>query len=284
MIYLPILGAMLFGLIMITEKKVVSNKNIDVWLYVVIKFLFVVLVSLPFLYFFWNIQPEALNLVNIFVFLLIVFLSLLANYFVVYSFKGDSVNHLEPARALEPLFVIFFALILSFFFGTELYDRNAGIFIPALIAGVALIFSHIHKGHLEFNKYFLASVLASLFFALEMSISRILLEFYSPISFYVVRCFAVSVFAFVIFRPKFSKLDNKSSGLFFIIGALLLGFRVIIYYGYVQLGVIFTTLLIMLGPVFVYIFAHFVLKERMSWKNFIASLVIVGSVGYVLFN
>jgi len=282
MLYLPLLGAFIFGLAIITQKKVISKKNIDVGLYIFIHFIFVVIVSLPFLYFFWDVQPEALSLYGIVVFALIVVFSLLANLFVVNSLKGDSINHLEPARALEQLFVILFALIFSFIFGQELYERNADVFIPALISGFALVFSHIHKGHLKFNKYFLYAVLGSLFFALEMIITRLILEFYSPISFYVLRCFVVALLTFVLLRPKLSKVDNGSFKLLFLIGFLLLVFRIIVYYGYVELGVIFTTLFIMLGPVFVYAFAHLFLKEKMSWKNAIASLVIALSVGYVV--
>ena len=68
----------------------------------------------------------------------------------------------------------------------------------------------------------------------------------------------------------------------FITGAVWATYRIILYYGYTSLGIIFTTLLLMLAPILVYVFAHFFLKERMSWKNFVSAVVIVGSIIYAM--
>ncbi|MBD3247341.1 EamA family transporter [Candidatus Pacearchaeota archaeon] len=56
----------------------------------------------------------------------------------------------------------------------------------------------------------------------------------------------------------------------------------IVYYGYLTLGVVFTTLIIMLGPVFVYIFAKIILKEKLQKRNIIAAAVIVVCVIYAI--
>ena len=59
-------------------------------------------------------------------------------------------------------------------------------------------------------------------------------------------------------------------------------YRIIVYYGYLNVGVIFTTLLLMLGPIFIYAMAYFILKEKISWRNVVAAIVIVGSIAYAL--
>jgi drug/metabolite transporter (DMT)-like permease len=65
-------------------------------------------------------------------------------------------------------------------------------------------------------------------------------------------------------------------------GAIWVAYRVIIYYGYLNIGVIFTTLLIMLGPIFIYIFAKIFLKEKLNWRNVVAGIVIAASVVYAI--
>jgi len=60
-------------------------------------------------------------------------------------------------------------------------------------------------------------------------------------------------------------------------------YRVFVYYGFLKIGIISTILMIMLGPIFVYFLAWKFLKEKISWKNIIASFIIVASVVYVMF-
>lgn len=67
-----------------------------------------------------------------------------------------------------------------------------------------------------------------------------------------------------------------------ITGILWVIYRIMIYYGYMELGVIFTTLMIMLGPIFIYFFAWKFLKEKLDWRNIAAVIVIIGSVLYAI--
>ena len=67
-----------------------------------------------------------------------------------------------------------------------------------------------------------------------------------------------------------------------IIGIIWVVYRIIIYYGYLNLGVIFTTLMIMLGPILIYIFAWKFLKEKIKKRNIIAALIIIGCILYAV--
>lgn len=285
MFYFPILGALAMGFGTILEKFTLKSKKIDPLFFNVMHFFFIALVIAPFAYFFWNIEPDALKLKNIVLFFVVIGFTLLANCCVFYSFKKRDITFLEPARAIEPLFIIFLALIFSFIFGQELFERNTRVLIPALIAGIFLIFPHIKKGQIKFNKYFLIAILGSLFFAFDLIFSRFILEFYNPITFYFLRCSAAFLFGAILFKTQFKKMNSIKSKYFFSflgIGAAWSIYRIIVYYGYIKLGVIFTTLIIMLGPLFIYLFAHFFLKEKMNWQSIISSIIIVGCVIYVM--
>jgi len=281
MIEIPIIGALALAGGTILEKVVLKKRKIDIKLYQTSSFFAIILVMLPLLYFFWKVDAGALELKNVIIFTLVVLFSIIANLFTFYSMKWEKITNLEPAKILEPLFVIILAIIFSFFI-EGLYDRNMHIVIPALFASLALIFSHIRKHHLEFNKYFIAAIFGSFFFALELVTSRLILDFYSPISFYFLRCASIFIFSLVLFSPKFNYLDKKAKWEIFIVGILWVIYRIMIYYGYLNMGVIFTTLIIMLGPIFIYLLAWKFLKEKLDWRNITAAIIIIGSILYAL--
>lgn len=281
MVYIPILGALALATGTVLQKVVLRRKKIDIKLYQVLEFLAIVIVMLPFIYFFWKFDTQALELKNVLIFGSVILFSIIANIFMFYSVKWEKVSNLEPAKILEPLFVILLAIVFSFFF-KNLYERNIKVIIPAIIAGVALILSHIKKHHLNFNKYFLAAIAGSFFFALELVTTRLILDFYSPITFYFLRSFAVLLISFALFRPNLKKVDKSVRLRILLIGSIWVIYRVILYYGYLNVGVIFTTLIIMLAPIFIYAFAHIFLKEKIKLRNIISALVIIACVLYAL--
>ncbi len=279
MIEIPIFGALALATGTILQRTVLKQKKISIKTYQVLEFLAITLVMVPFIYFFWKLEPGALELKNIIVFGLVVLFSIIANLFLYYSMKWEKVSNLEPAKVLEPLFVILLAILFSFFF-KELYEKNMKIIIPAIIAGLTLIFTHIKKHHLNFNKYFIAAILASLFFAIELVLSRLILDFYSPMSFYFLRASAVFLITLAMFRPNIKNINKTTRLHIFLTGLLWVIYRIILYYGYLNIGIFFTTLILMLGPIFIYIFAYTILKEKIRLRNIIAALVIVACVLY----
>lgn len=279
---IPIFGALALATGTIIQRAVLKQKKVGIKFYQTAEFLAIVIAMLPFIYFFWKMDAQALELKNIFIFSLVILFSIVANLFTFYSMKWEKVTNLEPAKILEPLFVIILAIFFSFFINEGMFERNLKVIIPALIAGAALIFSHVQKHHLKFNKYFIAAILGSFFFALELIISRLILDFYSPITFYFLRCSSIFIISLILFRPKLKSLDKKTGLLIFIIGIVWAVYRIIVYWGYTNLGVIFTTLVIMLGPIFIYLFAWKFLKEKINWKNIVASIIIIVCIIYAI--
>ena len=279
--YLPVFGAIALAGGTILERIVLRKKKVGIEPYQTASFLAIIISLLPLIYFFWKMEPGAMETKNIVIFFLVIFFSMIANLLVFYSLKWEKVGNLEPARVLEPLFVILLAIIFSFF-AENLFERNLKIIVPALIASLALLLTHIRKHHLQFNPYFVAAIIGSFFFALELVLSRLILDFYSPVTFYFLRSSSIFLLSLLIFRPNFKKLDAKVRWQIFATGFIWTVYRVIVYYGYLNVGVIFTTLLLMLGPIFIYAMAYFILKEKISWRNLTAAIVIVGSIAYAL--
>ena len=122
MIEIPILGSLALAAGTVLQRTVLRRKKINIKLYQVLEFSAIVLVLLPLIFFFWKFDTGALQLKNILIFCSIIVFSITANLLMFYSVKWEKVSNLEPAKILEPLFVILLAIVFSFFF--EIYERN----------------------------------------------------------------------------------------------------------------------------------------------------------------
>ncbi|MEK6936327.1 MAG: DMT family transporter [Nanoarchaeota archaeon] len=277
MFWIPITGAVAEASGMVIEKKILKKPEINYKNYTVYGFLALVLLMLPLIFFFWNIKPEAYQLKNLLILAGVIIFSILANILIFYSLKRETLTELEPIRLMQPLFTILIAFIFSFFFIDYANEKNYSILILGLIASFALIGAHIKKHHFIFDKYIIAALLGSLFFAIEMVISKFILSFYSSITFYFLRCLFVFLITLAIFQPK-TKISNSTKILTLIASGIWIFYRVVLYYGYLTYGVVFTTILFILTPVFIFLFARIFLKEKISLRNIIASIIIVGCV------
>ncbi len=282
MIYFPIIAALALAGGTVLERHILKRKEVEIKRYQTLEFLAIVLIMLPMLYFFWKLDPQALQLKNILIFIAVIICSITANLFTFYSMKGDKVSNLEPAKMLEPLFTILLAVVFSLFFQGA-YESNPKVLIASLIAGLVLILTHVKKEHLRFNKYFTAAIIGSFLFALEVIISNLILEFYSPVTFYFLRCLGVFILSLILFRTKLSGVDKKLKIDLVMVGIIWVLYRVVAYYGYLKIGIVSTTLILMLGAVLTYIFAKLFLKEKINKRNIIASVIILACILYASF-
>jgi len=283
MVYIPLIGAFFEATSAILHKKVLRKDKINYKNFVVYAFLTVVLIMIPLVFFVWEIKAEALEPKNILIFFIIVIISILANLFAFYALKRKDITELEPIRLMQPLFVILIVFILSFFFSIYADERNYSILGLALIASVALVFPHIKKNHFYFNKYLIAGVIGSFLFALEMVISRTILPYYSILTYYFLRCLFIFLITAFIFRPKITSIENKTKFMIFLIGIFAVLYRFTVYYGYLNLGIVFTTTVFLLAPVLIYIFAAIFLKEKIHIKHIISSAIIIACVAGAIF-
>lgn len=269
MIEIPIIGAFLEAVGTILEKRVLRSKYLNYKNYTVYEFLAIVGVMIPFIYFFWSVSANALKLWNVFMFGIVIVVALFANLFIFYSLKRQKVTEFEPLWLMQSLFIVLLAFIL---FKDE---RNWIIFGLALFASMVLVLTHVKKHHLVFDKYVIAALIGSFLFALELTLSKTLLNLYSPFTFYFLRCLFIFLAALIIFRPDFKKVGNGNKFIMVIIGAVWVLYRVIMYYGFEKLGVVFTTLLFILSPAFLFLMAIVFMGERPTWREIVSTIVIV---------
>ena len=272
MFYLPFIGSFLEAAGMTIEKIMLKKKNLNFKNYTLYGFLSIVILMLPFIFFFWNIKPEAYSLKNILLMAFIIISALAANLLTYYALKRENLTAMEPIRLMQPMFTIILAIII---YSSE--RTNLLTIVLAIIASLTLVFSHISKHHLKYDKYIIAALFGSLFFSVELVASKPLLQYYNSTTFYFLRCLAILIITAIIFRPK-NKVDNKLKFTILLTSAMWIIYRIILYYGYNSLGIIFTTILFILTPVFTYIFAAIFLKEKITIKQIIATAVIIACV------
>ncbi len=272
MVFLPIIGAFLEASGVILEKKILKNRRMNYKNYTVYSFLAIILVMSLFIYFVWNVEREALLLKNILIFAFIIVVSIFANLFIFYSLKRENISEFEPAWLMQPLFTVLLAVL---FFQSE---RNWIIFILALVASSSLVISHVKRHHLYFNKYLIAALIGSFLFAVELVTSKLILEFYSPFSLYYIRSFFIFAITALVYRPKFKEFDKKTGAIILLIGLMWAFYRAIIYYAYGNIGILLTTIIFILSPVLMLVFAVIFLKETPSRRQIVSTLIILACV------
>jgi len=97
---------------MTIEKIMLKKKNLNFKNYTVYGFLSIVILMLPFIFFFWNIKPEAYSLKNILLMAFIIISALAANLLTYYALKRENLTAMEPIRLMQPMFTIILAIII----------------------------------------------------------------------------------------------------------------------------------------------------------------------------
>jgi len=278
MFYIPLLGAALEAGGTIMYKTLANRQKVNYRDFMVYGFGSIILVCLPLLYFFWRIDPLAGRNMNMALLFAVIVVSIFANYFSFYAFKHKNLSKIQSIRLTLPLFTILLAFLLSFFFEAYSAERNYYVLLFAGIASVALIVSNIKKHHFKFDKYSWAMLLGSFLFSIELILSKPILEFYNPITFYFIRGLLIFVISFALFRKGLSKLHPVGKGLFLTSALFWVGYRAILYYAYGVFGIVFTTTVFILSPVLIYISSWIFLKEKVTIRQVVSSMIIVGCV------
>jgi drug/metabolite transporter (DMT)-like permease len=270
--FFPIVASLAKAGGIMVDKFLLSLRAITVSKFVVWLFIFLTIFTLPFLFIDSSISLEALSVRNISLFFLMVGLAGFWNILYYKSIQSETVQEFEPILMLSPLVVI---LITPLFFPDEV---SRVVFYIAIVAGASLALSHLEKSHLKFSKDSLGLVLAIVVMSFETIVIRELLFFFSPAALYFFRCLFLVLVFLVVFKDKLllaNRFDYFGVGLSAILGVAQM---LAIFYGYQNIGLVFTTLVISIAPVLVYLYCFIVLKEKFRLRKVIGGVVILACV------
>jgi len=117
--------------------------------------------------------------------------------------------------------------------------------------------------------------------AAETVLRKVLLDVFDPATLYFFRVLFVWFLLYLFYRPCRLPRDLKVWGHTAISNIFGVTAMIIMFYGYIEIGVILTTMVFLLNPILVYILDSFVLKEKIRMKNIYASLVILAAITLV---
>jgi drug/metabolite transporter (DMT)-like permease len=220
-------------------------------------------------------SPEMIKPENLLLFGLMIVTAFIWN---IYSYEGlqrEEVHEYELVMLFAPLATIILAEI---FLPSE---RSLSTFIAGIIASLALLFARAEKRHLKLSPYWKQLVLATFLMAVESILIKKLLSTYEPTTLYFART-AILAIAFVIaFRPKLLQVSKKAF-VFTIIAAVFGVVQMILkFYGFQHIGVVETTMILILGPILVYFLSGFFFREKLQLRTGLSALVVIACVLYV---
>jgi drug/metabolite transporter (DMT)-like permease len=94
----------------------------------------------------------------------------------------------------------------------------------------------------------------------------------------------VAIAFLIIYKPNLQKLSKESYAMIMVSSILGVIQMVLKFYGFQSLGVVETTMVLLLGPIFVYAFSYFFFGEKKLFlKDALAAGVIVSCIIYVNF-
>ncbi|OGZ44826.1 MAG: hypothetical protein A3J54_00625 [Candidatus Ryanbacteria bacterium RIFCSPHIGHO2_02_FULL_45_13b] len=270
----PIVAAILQTVSFTLDKIVLSVKQVGFQTYIGVSFPFSFFVNLALFFIFHPLFPEGW-FEGYYGLLLLggIGISFLTNILFYRALDHDKLGEIETLSLLNAVPVI---VVSSIVFADE---RNFAITLPALVASVAVVWSHWERHHIKIARDTLPYLCWSLAITpVSALISKELLTVWNPIALEMVRTGALAALFLFMFRDAITKIPVQALRLLIITNVLTTVALVLFYFGYQRLGIVHTLLLFSLQPFLVYLASIFILKERPSWKRSVAFAVVLVSI------
>lgn len=257
------------------DKLVLSRQKMTLQNYIPLLFAFLFLATLITVPWLGGVDTVlAWNQQYIFYFVLMVLLAIMWNIFYYQGLQKEKLVEFEMIILLTPLATV----ILSALFFPE--EFNGPVFLAALLGGLTLFLSHVERHHFQFDRYAIHLLLAVILMAMEAMVQKELLLVYSPVMLYLIRTAVLAIFFTIYYRPKLHEIKDVQFKLVAASGALGALYFVTRLYGFQEYGVVFTTLVLLLGPVVVSLFDTKINGTPVKRRTILAFIVILGCVAY----
>lgn len=271
---LPILAAFLQAGSFTLDKAVLSLKHVTYKTYTGISFPLMFLITLVIFVIFR--PPLTLALFSGSLLWLLIgssFITILSNLIFYRALDDDHLGEIQTIQLLQVIPIILFS---SLIFADE---RNFYVLVPALVASLAVIWSHWGKHRFVIRKKTLAFLIWSLFAVpIGAVIVKILLESWNPITLELIRSGMVACVLGPLFFRKNTKCSLKAFSFLLLTNVFTSIAWILYYFSYQRSGIIYTVLLFSIQPLLVYFASVFFLKERPQFKKIFAFAIVLLSI------
>jgi drug/metabolite transporter (DMT)-like permease len=217
------------------------------------------------------------NLYYISLFILMIVVAISWNIFYYQGIQKENLAEFELIMLFTPLATVILAEI---FLPSE---RSWTTFIAGLLASVALIFSRFRHYHVRLSMVAKRTMLAMVLMSFESILIKNLLGVFSPVSLYFVRTAVIAIVFVIMYKPKLLSLARDAYALTIVSAIFGVMQMVLKFYGFQNLGVVETTMILLLGPFLVYAFSYLYFQERLYKRDLAAVAIIVVCILYVQF-
>ena len=258
----------------IVDKITLTRRQVSTRVFVPILFLFLFLITAILFPLLGEISQEFFAPYYLIIFLGMLITAFIWNIFYYQGVQAEKVHEFELIIMFQPLLTILLATIV--FKG----ERNLEIGVAAVVAAIFLIIAHIKKAHLNLTLGDYKLLLAVILMSSELILINILLEVFSPVALYAIRTGIIFIIFFLWYHPQINKVANQNIAL--ILGSASLGVAQMVskFYGFEQYGVVYTSLVLILSPVLVYVVSTIFLHERLKFRTIFSAVVILGCIVY----
>lgn len=210
-------------------------------------------------------------------YLLYIAVAVLGLWFYLGGFRREKLVRVELSEFIDEIAIIS-AVGIAF-----PVERDARVYIATAIALLAYAFGHFSRKHLSLQFGERLLLIASLFYAVEAVLERLLLVSFTPLELLVLREVGLAL-AFLLAFGLPSHEGIRSHRFWGALGAVLIWFayHVCLFTAYAQVGVTATVLALLVLPVVLAIWGWLVEGDRVPARLGIAGLVIFGAVAYAL--
>ena len=258
----------------IVDKIILTRRRMEIHVFIPVLFLFLFLITGILMPHLGKISLEIFKPYYLVIFLLMIAVAIIWNIFYYQGVQKEKVHEFELIIMFQPLLTILLAAVLI--------EKNTNIhlLIAAIIASLSLIFSHLRKNHFELSSGSRGLILAVIFMSIEIILQKIILEVFSPVALYFVRTGIIFLIFLFLYQPRLRQVSNAH--LFLLLATSALGVIQMItkFYGFQSYGVIYTSLILILSPVLVYITSTILLHERLKLRTVLSALAIIGCIVY----
>jgi len=263
----------------IADKIILSKYRVPLWRFAPLLFIWLCVIVAIFVPFWGTIDfGKLITLKYTALFFGMILVAVIWNVFYYRGIQKEEIHEFELIMLLSPLFTIIFAEI---FLPSE---RSLPVFIAAIIASAALIATRFRRHHFKISKTTWQTILAMALMSLESIFIKNLLGVMSPVMLYFMRTGVIAIVFLIIYRPKLFQMPKEAYGLIILSAIAGVVQMVLKFYGFQNLGVIETTLILVLGPFLVYFFSTYYFKEKLLKRDIFAAAVVVGCILYVTFR
>ncbi len=263
----------------VTDKILLSRRKIPLLRFIPMLFVYLALLTAILIPKWGTVNFDLLLSTKYLI--LVILMTITAVTWNVMYYRGlqqEDIHEFELIMLLSPMVTI---ILAELFLPSE---RNWQTFIAGVIASAALLFTRFRHHHVKITKVAWMTMLAMVLMSFESILIKMLLGAMSPVSLYFMRTAIIALVFVTAYRPKMLEM-SKSSYAMIIFSALLGVIQMVLkFYGFSSMGVIETTMILVLGPFLVYFISPFWFKEKVYKRDIFAFIVLVLCILYVTFG